>query len=69
MSRPRLTRRLVAAWLFDTRPRISDEDLNRILRDIDLPNDRFQRKDGSHYRRLHRQGRLPPPPDSDPRDW
>lgn len=69
MIRPRITRRLVAAWLFHKDPYISDKELNEALRDIEAPHDRFLRKDGSHYRNLHTRGRLPPVPDSDPRKW
>jgi len=67
--RPRITARLVASWLFDRDPYITDAELNRILAGLDLPHDRFVRKDGSHYRRLWRDGRLPPAPETDPRTW
>lgn len=68
-TKPRITARLVAAWMFHRDPYLSDADLNRALAEIDMPHDRFVRKDGSHYRRLWKQGRLPPPPDTDPRTW
>jgi len=65
----RVTRRLVAAWLLEMDPYITDERLNRELQALNLPNDKFVRKDGSHYRRLWKRGRLPPCPESDPRKW
>lgn len=65
----RLTRRVLAAWLLTTDPYITDQTLNAELHKLDAPNDRFVRKDGSHYRKLFRAGRLPPCPEYDPREW
>lgn len=61
------TRRLLAAWLLQENPTISDQALERAL-DQEFPDDRLARSDASRYRILWNQGRLWAP-STDPRTW
>jgi hypothetical protein len=66
-TKKKVTLRQVASWLFTKDPYITDETVNQEFDKLDVPHDKFMRKDASHYRTLYRQGRLPPCPEHDPR--
>lgn len=63
----KLTQKVLAAWLIRENPDISAQDLSDAIL-AQFPNCRVGKRHGSHYLCLSRNGRLPEPPDSDPRE-
>lgn len=67
-SRRKITQKLVAAWLISQNPDITGAQLTAELRRA-FPNNKIDTRHGPHYISHSRNGKLPEPPDSDPRDW
>lgn len=64
----KLTQRLLAAYLIANNPDITNAQLTNALIKA-FPEHQIGARHGGHYRSLSASGRLPEPPDSDPREW
>ena len=64
----RKTQKIVAAWLIANNPGITGAELTAALAEA-FPANRVSSRHGPHYLSLSRRGRLPEPPDEDPREW
>lgn len=67
-NKQRKTQKVVAAWFISQMPNITGTELTRQLREV-FPAHRISDRHGPHYLSLSRKGRLPEPPEEDPRDW
>jgi hypothetical protein len=64
----RPTQKLLAAYLIGQNPVITPQELTAQLAEA-FPEAGVGKRHGPHYLSQSRRGRLPEPPDSDPRDW
>ncbi len=64
----RMTQKLLAAYLIACNPAITGSELTESLKQA-FPQNAIGPRHGPHYLSLSRNGRLPEPPDSDPREW
>lgn len=67
-TQKRMTQKLLASWLISEDPRITSGDLTAALQEA-FPQMSIGARHGPHYLSLSRNGRLPEPPDDDPRTW
>lgn len=67
-NRPKLTQKLLAAYLISQNPEITASELTGEIRNA-FPHNRIGDRHGPHYLSLSRRGHLPEPPDTDPRQW
>lgn len=62
----KLTQKILAAWLIKNNPEITGSELELEIMG-QFPNCRVGKRHGNHYLSLSRRGKLPEPPDEDPR--
>ena len=67
-SKKRKTQKVVASWLISQQPDITGSELTELLKEA-FPSHTVSARHGPHYQSLSRKGKLPEPPDEDPRNW
>lgn len=64
----KMTQKVLAAYLISENPRITPSELTKSLQEA-FPQASIGQRHGPHYLSLSRNGKLPEPPDDDPRTW
>lgn len=64
----KMTQKILAAYLIAVNDRITGAELTMALREA-FPNNAISSRHGPHYLSLSRNGKLPEPPEDDPREW
>lgn len=64
----RITQKVLAAFIISNNPLITPANLTKELQEA-FPQAAVSARHGPHYLSLSRNGKLPEPPEDDPRDW